>query len=137
MTDPKDTNAAQAQGTKLSEADIARVAQLCKLELSTAQASDQRDQLARIIGYVEQIRELDLNGVDPLTRVTEEVNRLAESDGTELAPGPHTGPLDQEAAAKAWPAAFETMASPDAPEAEPGDPETHRYIRVPKVIGDA
>lgn len=48
--------------------DVRRVARLAKLALSEAEVEDLQRELGRILDYVEKLRELDLEGVDPVLR---------------------------------------------------------------------
>jgi aspartyl-tRNA(Asn)/glutamyl-tRNA(Gln) amidotransferase subunit C len=46
--------------------DVKKVARLARLEVPEADLPRVRDQLAAILGYVEQLREVDTAGVEPL-----------------------------------------------------------------------
>lgn len=48
--------------------EVARVAGLAKLALSDDETEALRQELSRILEYVEKLRELDLAGVDPSSR---------------------------------------------------------------------
>ncbi len=50
----------------LSPDEVRKVARLARLELSDAELARTADQLNRILGYVEQIQQLDTDGVEPL-----------------------------------------------------------------------
>ncbi len=94
----------------LSADDVRRVAKLARLRLDAAQIDRYRAQLAAVLGHMDHLRELDLEGVEPLTHVGEVTNRLRDDE-----PGPTLNP--------------ETIASL-APESAGG------YVVVPKVLGD-
>ena len=49
----------------LSDDDVRAVARLARLALSDDEISAYREQLSAILGYVEQLAELDLSDVDP------------------------------------------------------------------------
>jgi aspartyl-tRNA(Asn)/glutamyl-tRNA(Gln) amidotransferase subunit C len=51
----------------LSREDVRRIARLARLTLSPEEEERFRDQLSAILGYVEQLGELDLEGVEPMT----------------------------------------------------------------------
>jgi aspartyl-tRNA(Asn)/glutamyl-tRNA(Gln) amidotransferase subunit C len=55
--------------TTLTRADLARIAELARLELTTDELDLFTRQLGDILGYVEQIRELDTSGVAPTSHV--------------------------------------------------------------------
>jgi aspartyl-tRNA(Asn)/glutamyl-tRNA(Gln) amidotransferase subunit C len=53
----------------LSRADVLRIAELARLELTEDEVELFTRQLASILDYVEQIRELDTKGVAPTSHV--------------------------------------------------------------------
>lgn len=53
----------------LSRADILRIAELARLELTAEEVELFTQQLASILEYVEQIRELDTAGVSPTSHI--------------------------------------------------------------------
>jgi aspartyl-tRNA(Asn)/glutamyl-tRNA(Gln) amidotransferase subunit C len=94
----------------LSAADVRRVASLARLSLSDAQVEQYRAQVSGILGYVDRLRELKLEGVEPLTHASDAVNRLDPDE-----PGP------------TLPNAVLMAMAPD-----PMPP----FVKVPKVIGE-
>ena len=54
----------------ISNDDVQRLATLSGLQLSDDEASGLRDDLERIIKYIEQLGELDTSGVEPTYQVT-------------------------------------------------------------------
>lgn len=94
----------------LSEAYVRKVAKLARLALSDEQVRLYQGQLSAVLGYVERLRELKLEGVDPLANVGETVNRFRDDE-----PG---AMLPNEALMRI------------APESMPP------FVKVPKVIGD-
>lgn len=63
--------------TTLTRADVARIAELARLELTPDELDLFTRQLGDILGYVEQIRDLDTSGVAPTSHVlTRGVERL-------------------------------------------------------------
>ncbi|MBK7403237.1 MAG: Asp-tRNA(Asn)/Glu-tRNA(Gln) amidotransferase subunit GatC [Phycisphaerales bacterium] len=95
---------------QLTDADVRKVARLSRLAIDEADLARYRVELAAVLGYVERLRELDLSGVEPLTHVGDEANRLDPDE-----PGPT---LDNQ------------IAMALAPEALPP------FFRVPKVLGE-
>lgn len=103
----------------LSADEVRRIARLSKLELDDAQVEIERARLSAVLAYVERLRELDLEGVEPMTRASTEGARLREDE-----PGQ---PLDPAVLADLAPGVFESV---DA------GGRTQRFIRVPKVLGE-
>lgn len=60
----------------LSAEYVRKVAALSRLALSDAQVEQYRGQLSGVLGYVQRLRELNLDGVEPLANVGGETNRL-------------------------------------------------------------
>jgi len=87
-----------------------RVAGLSRLALSDAALEAHASRLGATLGYIERLRELDLEGVDPLTNPMDATNR-----GRKDAPGETLG---TEALMKMAPAS------------------TPPFVKVPKVLGD-
>ena len=50
---------------------VKRVAKLARIAVSTDQASKMQDELNTILGFVEQLNEVDVEGVEPMTSVVE------------------------------------------------------------------
>jgi len=94
----------------LREEQVRKVARLSRLALRDEQIHEQRERLASVLGYVELLRELDLEDIEPLANPAEEVNRLREDEPGEALP----------------PEALAKMA-----------PQRHGpFVRVPKVIDE-
>lgn len=55
---------------KLSRDDVLKLARLAKLQLSEAEVEQYRTELSEILGYVEQLQEVDVAGLQPTTQVT-------------------------------------------------------------------
>ncbi len=51
----------------LSVDEVRRIAQLARLKLSAEEEVQFASQLSAILGYVEQLEELDVSGVEPMT----------------------------------------------------------------------
>lgn len=52
-------------------ATVKRVAKLARIRVSDAEAAHLEGELNAILGFVEQLSEVDIEGVDPMTSVTE------------------------------------------------------------------
>lgn len=57
--------------THISTDDVQHLAQLSSLQLSDAETASLRDDLEGIIGYIQQLSELDTTGVEPTYQVTD------------------------------------------------------------------
>lgn len=62
----------------LTKEEVAHVAHLARLELSDAELDKYTEQLSDILGYVDQLSEVDTDGVEPLAQTTGLVNVLQE-----------------------------------------------------------
>jgi len=95
---------------RLSDDDVRRIATLSRLQLPPERIELYREQLSAVLGYIERLREVNLEGVEPLSHVHESGNRLDEDS-----PGPTlpTGTL------------MSMTPQPMPP-----------FVQVPKVIGD-
>lgn len=67
----------------LSAADVRRIAALARLEVTDDQCAAYGADLSAVLGYVERLRELDLEGVEPMTNPGDLTNRLAEDEPDE------------------------------------------------------
>ena len=71
---------------ELSADEVRKVARLARLAVGEGDVEKYRAQLGAVLGYVERLKEVDLVGVEPLTHVSEGVNRLdADEPGPTLA----------------------------------------------------
>lgn len=57
--------------TKVTREDVLYLAQLSSLALSDQEIEDMQEDIANILGYVEQLSELDTTGVEPTYQVTD------------------------------------------------------------------
>ena len=62
----------------VSEDDIRRVARLARLELTDEEVCRLTPQIAAIIGFVEQLNELETAAIAPLTQAIESSNVLVD-----------------------------------------------------------
>lgn len=72
-----------------SDLHVRYVAQLARLKLSEEEACRYQDQLEQIVRYIEQIRKLDVRGIEPTAHVVERVNPMRADD-----PAPSLSPDD-------------------------------------------
>ena len=111
MPQPRDN-----EPSALSAAEVRKVARLARLELTDEQIERYRAQLGAVLGYFERLRELDLEGVEPMSHVIgageeeEAMNRLDLDEARATLPNE----------------ALMRMAPDKMPP----------FIRVPKVLGD-
>ena len=68
--------------TRITAADVRKVAQLARLELPEAKIATYTGQLERILDYVAQLEQVDTEGVPPTTRAVEVVN-VTRADAVE------------------------------------------------------
>ena len=57
--------------TQISTDDVQHLAQLSSLQLDEAEVESLRTDLESIVGYIEQLAELDTTGVEPTYQVTD------------------------------------------------------------------
>jgi len=62
----------------LSRDDVAKVALLGRLRLTEEELATMTEQLQRIVGYVEQLNELDTTGIEPMAHALDMHNVFAE-----------------------------------------------------------
>jgi len=62
----------------LTRADVEKVALLARLRLSEPELETMTDQLAQIVTYVDQLAEVDTEGVEPMAHAVEQTNVFAE-----------------------------------------------------------
>jgi aspartyl-tRNA(Asn)/glutamyl-tRNA(Gln) amidotransferase subunit C len=63
---------------QLTRADVEKVSLLGRLKLSEAELDTMTSQLAAIVGYVEQLNELDTTNVEPMAHALELRNVFAD-----------------------------------------------------------
>jgi aspartyl-tRNA(Asn)/glutamyl-tRNA(Gln) amidotransferase subunit C len=94
---------------KVTDETVDRIAQLAKLEFDGEERASIKQDLERILGFVDQLNEVDTEGVEPLIYMLDEADTLREDEVTYS--------FTQEQALK------------NAP-----DKDTD-YFKVPKVLG--
>ena len=60
----------------LERAQVIHVARLARLELAEAEVERMAAELSKVLGHIEKIAELDLDGVAPTSHVVDVVNAL-------------------------------------------------------------
>lgn len=55
---------------KVSEEEVKHIAQLARIELTPDESQRFARELSDVLGYVEQLQEVDTEGVEPITQVT-------------------------------------------------------------------
>lgn len=59
---------------------VEKLAHLSRLQFNETEKAEIRNDLQRMIGFVEKLNELDLDGVEPLLFMSDEVNVLREDE---------------------------------------------------------
>ena len=67
----------------LSAADVSRIAQLARLELSDQEAVHTLEQINAVFGLIEELRAVDTTGVEPMTHTQDMSLRLRADEVTE------------------------------------------------------
>ena len=67
----------------LTEAQVRHVAKLSRLKLDEEQVRRYTEQLGAVLGYFEKLKELDVEGVEPMAHGTELHNKFREDVVTE------------------------------------------------------
>ncbi len=95
----------------ISEKDARHMAKLSRLKLSDEQIADYTQQLGRVLGYMDKLKELDVTDVEPMAHAMDMTNVLRADEPVE-------GLSVEESLA-------------NAPAQSPP------FFKVPKVLGDA
>jgi aspartyl-tRNA(Asn)/glutamyl-tRNA(Gln) amidotransferase subunit C len=64
----------------ISPEDVAHVARLARLALSEAEAERMREQLSGILAYIDKLRALETEGVEPTSHAVPLVNVMREDE---------------------------------------------------------
>ncbi|HTX10919.1 MAG TPA: Asp-tRNA(Asn)/Glu-tRNA(Gln) amidotransferase subunit GatC [Solirubrobacteraceae bacterium] len=70
----------------LDRDQVLHVARLARLELGEQEVARMAEELSKVLGHIEKIRELDLEGVAPTSHVIDVVNALRPDDPTPSLP---------------------------------------------------
>ena len=95
---------------QLSKSEIQHIAKLARLDLTEAELEKYGGQLSNVLSYIDQLKEVDVKGVEPTAQVTGLGNVLREDKVED------------------WDKAEIEAALADAPEKE------GRFIKVKRVI---
>ena len=112
----------QRDKIEITAEQVRKVASLARLAVPEGQVERYRGELSAVLGYVNRLRELSLEGVEPMTSPVESVNRLAED-----VPGPTLSNAQFMAIAAGW-----SDGSGGAGNRTAAEPP---FIVVPKVLG--
>ncbi|PYN05774.1 MAG: Asp-tRNA(Asn)/Glu-tRNA(Gln) amidotransferase subunit GatB [Candidatus Rokuibacteriota bacterium] len=67
-------------GGRIEAREVEQVARLGRLELSAEEQGRMREQLDRILGYIDKLRRLDTEGVPPTSHAVPMVNVMREDE---------------------------------------------------------
>jgi aspartyl-tRNA(Asn)/glutamyl-tRNA(Gln) amidotransferase subunit C len=98
---------------EINDALVEKLAHLAKLKFEDAEKDEIKKDLQKMIGFVEKLNELNLEGVEPLLHMSDEVNVLRDDDPDSYR---EKGPARREEALKNAPSHDE------------------QFFKVPKVI---
>ncbi len=65
---------------QLSKQEIQHIAKLARLELTDEELKKYGGQLSAVLNYIDQLKEVDVKGVEPTAQVTGLVNVLREDE---------------------------------------------------------
>jgi aspartyl-tRNA(Asn)/glutamyl-tRNA(Gln) amidotransferase subunit C len=65
---------------KIDMTEVEHVARLARLELSPEERERMREQLDRILGYIDKLRQLDTAGVEPTSHAVPMVNVFRDDE---------------------------------------------------------
>ena len=65
---------------KITESDVAYVANLASLEVLDTEKSELAEQLSRILDYVEQLNRIDVSGIQPTSQVVTSERHAVRDD---------------------------------------------------------
>ena len=68
----------------LNPEQVARIARLARIELSTAEAEATLDQLNGILGFIEQLQSVNTDGIAPMAHAVDVMQRLREDKAIEV-----------------------------------------------------
>ncbi|MDO9399117.1 MAG: Asp-tRNA(Asn)/Glu-tRNA(Gln) amidotransferase subunit GatC [bacterium] len=63
---------------KLSKSEIQHIAKLARLELTEEELKKYNSQLSAVLDYIDQLKEVDVSGVEPTAQITGLENVLRE-----------------------------------------------------------
>lgn len=77
MTGQLTGNSVYYKSMKLKKSDVEQIAKLVRLQLTDEEIRTYQDQLSEILGYIDQLKEVDTTNVAPTAQVTGQTNVLA------------------------------------------------------------
>lgn len=69
-----------AESSKVSEEEVRHIAGLARIELSEEEIHRFAREISDVLGYVEQLKEVDTEGVEPVAQVTGKINIFREDE---------------------------------------------------------
>lgn len=70
----------------IDDRDVEHVARLARLALSDAEKARMREQLAKILQYIDKLKELDVAGVEPTSHAVPLVNVMRDDEAVPSRP---------------------------------------------------
>ena len=71
--------------TKITDDDVLKLALLSKLSLNDDQLKKFRDEIEEILNYIEQLQQVDTEGLDPTNQVTGLTNVMRDDEIADVA----------------------------------------------------
>ena len=105
-----------SETTRVSLEDVRHVADLANLELTADELPRMARDLERVLGYIDQLNELETGSVEPMAQVAEVLGLAPAQSGETLRPDELRLCLDR------------SLVMAEAPETD------GRFFKVPKVI---
>ncbi|MBT3176377.1 MAG: Asp-tRNA(Asn)/Glu-tRNA(Gln) amidotransferase subunit GatC [Desulfobacula sp.] len=72
---------------KISTDEVAKIAHLARLEVDTSQKEKMAEQLSNILGYIDKLKDADVEGVK-LASGAASMNNVLREDKVKVSPGP-------------------------------------------------
>lgn len=67
-----------AENNKVSEEEVKHIAELARIELTAEESERFAREISDVLGYVEQLQEVDTEQVEPISQITGKVNVFRE-----------------------------------------------------------
>lgn len=62
----------------ISKEEILKISKLAKLNLTDSEIEELQNDMASVLGYIDQLKEVDIDGVDPMSHAVDIKNQLKE-----------------------------------------------------------
>lgn len=72
-----------AEKNKISEEEVIHIADLAKIELGEGESERFAREISDILGYIDQLKEVDTADVEPISQITGKVNVFREDEAVE------------------------------------------------------